>query len=90
MAEASKVKERVSLQYPILSSDNYPIWAMKMKVNMIAQGVWGPVKPKEKDKVVDERLDKMAMAAIYQAVPDSMMRQLIGRRRRETSGLLCR
>lgn len=77
-----KVKTRdgsFSLLYPVLTTDNYPVWALKMKANMRAQGVWGAVDPKAKDKEVDDKVDQTALAIIYQAVPDSMMRQLIGK-----------
>nr|ADB85284.1 putative retrotransposon protein [Phyllostachys edulis] len=68
-----------SLLYLVLTTDNYLVWAMKMKANMRAQGVWGVVDPKAKDKEVDNKVDHTALAIIYQAVPDSMMRQLISK-----------
>jgi hypothetical protein len=37
-----QVKEvGVTLRYPMLSENNYSVWAMKMKIFMLAQGVRG-------------------------------------------------
>ena len=68
----------ISLQYSLLTTDKYPMWEMKMKANMHAQGVYGAVDPNGKDKEVDDKVDQAALAIIYQAVPDAMMHQLIG------------
>jgi hypothetical protein len=66
-----QVKESgVTLRYPMLAANNYGAWAMKMKIFMRAQGVWAAV---EGEKPVDDRLDQMALAAIVQAVPESVM-----------------
>lgn len=67
------------MQYPLLTADNYAVWAMKKKANMRAQRVWDAVDPKGKVKDVDDHLDQSALAVIYQAVPDTMMRQLIAK-----------
>jgi hypothetical protein len=41
-----------------------------MKIFMGAQGLWAAVEGRQ---VVDDRLDQMALAAIVQAVPESVM-----------------
>lgn len=51
---------------------------MKMRASLRAQGVWGAVSPK-KGEVVNDKVDQAALAMIYQAVPDSMMSQLVGK-----------
>ncbi|KAL8114351.1 hypothetical protein AgCh_021272 [Apium graveolens] len=57
----------ISLNYPILTRANYTAWAMKMKVYMQAHGVWDAISPKNpKSTTVDDKMDKMALAAIYQ------------------------
>lgn len=66
----------VSLNYPMLGRNNYTIWAIKMKVFMQAQGVWDAVEPKDPRVSIDVRKDKMAMAAIYQAVPEEILLSL--------------
>ena len=62
----------VTLSYPLLTKSNYSVWALKMRVNLQAQGVWEAV---ELDQV-DERKDRMALAAIYQALPEDILLML--------------
>lgn len=69
-SKALAKESSVALQYPMLTETNYGSWAVKMKVFMHAQGVWVAVESKE---LVDERKDQMALAAIFQAVPEAMM-----------------
>jgi hypothetical protein len=65
------VKEAgVTLRYPMLSENNYGVWAVKMKIFMRAQGLWAAVVNK---KGVDEKMDQMALAAIVQAVPEAVV-----------------
>ena len=66
-----QVKEAgVALRYPMLAEDNYGAWAVKMKIFMRAQGLWAAMEGRQ---AVDDRLDQMALAAIVQAVPESVM-----------------
>ncbi|KAK1353667.1 hypothetical protein POM88_052032 [Heracleum sosnowskyi] len=75
--ETGKTKDgAVSLNYPMLSRGNYTAWAMKMKVYLQAHGVWVAVESKEKDAVVDDRTDKIALAAIYHGVPEDVLLSL--------------
>lgn len=53
----------------MLSKSNYAAWAIKVKVYMRAQGVWDAVEP----GTTDTRLDQMALAAIYQGIPDDTL-----------------
>ncbi|XP_022925331.1 uncharacterized protein LOC111432621 [Cucurbita moschata] len=74
MSSKSTTKEGlVSLQYPTLSRTNYSAWAMKMKVYLRAQGVWDAIESTESLDSLDERNDQMALAAIYQAIPEEML-----------------
>ncbi|XP_023550513.1 uncharacterized protein LOC111808631 [Cucurbita pepo subsp. pepo] len=63
----------VSLQYPTLSRTNYSAWAMKMKVYLRAEGLWDAIESTESLDSLDERKDQMALAAIYQAIPEEML-----------------
>ncbi|CAM8941456.1 unnamed protein product [Rhodiola kirilowii] len=73
VVERALIREgSVSLTYPMLSKDNYASWAIKVNVFMEAQGVWEAVEPPT-GMVVDQRRDKMAMAAIYQGVPEDVL-----------------
>ncbi|KAL6638933.1 hypothetical protein ACP70R_023569 [Stipagrostis hirtigluma subsp. patula] len=66
-----QVKEAgVTVRYPMLSENNYGVWAVKMKIFMRAQGVWAAV---EGDEAVDEKKEQMALAAIVQAVPEAVV-----------------
>lgn len=75
--ETSKIKERgVGLNYPMLAHDNYTVWAMKMKVFMQAHDVWNAVEPKDKNAKVEEKTDKVALAVIYQGIPEDILLSL--------------
>lgn len=78
--EIGKSKDgTVGLSYPMLTRENYTAWALKIKVFMQAHGVWEAVeskgnKTKEGDKTkVEERTDKIALAAIYQGIPEDIL-----------------
>ena len=63
-------RERVmTLQYPLLTRSNYGAWSIKMRVNLQAQGVWNAIEHDE----VDEQMDRLALAAIYQGVPEDLL-----------------
>ena len=67
--QRSGKESSVSLHYPMLTKMNYSVWAIKMRVNLQAQGVWDAVQNED----VDERKDRMALAAIYQAIPEDVL-----------------
>ena len=59
----------VTVQYPMLESGNYGVWAAKMKIFMRAHGVWAAV---EGDDKVDDTKDQEAFAVIAQGLPDAV------------------
>ncbi|KAL8107212.1 hypothetical protein AgCh_023865 [Apium graveolens] len=63
----------ISLSYPMLSKSNYTVWSLKMKVIMQAQGIWDTIEPKDPKVPTKEKVDKLAMAAIYQAIPEDIL-----------------
>lgn len=63
----------VSLSYPMLTRANYTAWGIKMKVYMQAHGVWEAVAPKDPKAAVEDKMDKIAMAAIYQGIPEDIL-----------------
>lgn len=72
--ETNKIKEgAVGLSYPMLAESNNTAWSLKMKVYMQAHGVWNAVEPKDPKSTVDERTDKIALAVIYQGIPEDML-----------------
>lgn len=75
--ETTKNKEgSIGLSYPMLAKNNYTAWSLKMKVFMQAQGVWEAVEPDDPKEVVAVRTDKVALAAIYQGIPEEMLLSL--------------
>lgn len=56
----------------MLTKMNYAVWAIKMRVNLQAQGVWDVIKNVE----TDERKDRMALTAIYQAILEDVLLML--------------
>ncbi|XP_020596269.1 uncharacterized protein LOC110036216 [Phalaenopsis equestris] len=62
-------EENVTLSYLLLTKSNYSVWALKMRVNLQAQGVWEAVEQDE----VEECKDRMTLAAIYQALPEDVL-----------------
>ncbi|XP_022955161.1 inositol transporter 4-like isoform X3 [Cucurbita moschata] len=62
----------VMLQYLLLTKSNYTAWLIKMRVNLQAQGVWDVIEHGD----IEESKDRMAFAAIYQAVPEDILLML--------------
>ncbi|WVZ53904.1 hypothetical protein U9M48_004791 [Paspalum notatum var. saurae] len=67
------------VQYPTLSRTNYAEWALLMKVNLEAAGLWHAVEPEDGD-VIEYREDRLALAAILRSMPSDMLASL-GRKR---------
>lgn len=75
--EAGKSKGgSMGLSYPMLSRTNYTTWSMKMRVIMQAHGVWDAVEPSDPKIAADERADKVALAMMYQSIPEEMLLSL--------------
>uniref|UniRef100_A0A0E0FD82 DUF4219 domain-containing protein n=1 Tax=Oryza meridionalis TaxID=40149 RepID=A0A0E0FD82_9ORYZ len=72
-ASRSMKEGGVSLPYPMLTSTNCSTWAIKMEVNMKAQGIWDAIEPAV-DDVVEK--DKMALACLFGAVPEDVLMQI--------------
>lgn len=66
----------MGLSYPMLTKSNYTAWALKLKVFMQAHGIWEAVEPTDPKNIVEERIDKIALAMIYQAIPEEMLLSL--------------
>lgn len=73
--EVGKGKESSSfgLSYPMLTKTNYTTWSIRMKVFMQAHGMWDAVEPKDPKAVVEEKMDKRAMAIIYQGIGEDLL-----------------
>lgn len=72
--EAGKTKETsFGLSYPMITKTNYAAWALKMKVFMQAHGLWEVIEPKNPKATVDDKLDKRALAVVYQGIPEDIL-----------------
>lgn len=72
--EENKSREgTVALNYPMLTKSNYTAWSLKMKVFMQAHGIWEAIEPADPKTKVEEKKDKVALAAIYQAIPEDIL-----------------
>lgn len=57
----------------MLDRSNYTAWAPKMRVLMQPQGIWVAVEPIDLKAVVEDKLDKIALAMIYQGIPEDVL-----------------
>lgn len=72
--DANKLKGgSVGLSYPTLTRENYTAWSMKMRVFMQAHSVWEAVEPTDPKTAVDGKTDKVALALIYQGIPEDVL-----------------
>ncbi|XP_074363655.1 uncharacterized protein LOC141704307 [Apium graveolens] len=72
--DANKMKGgSMGLSYPMLTKSNYTAWALKMRVFMQAHGVWEAIEPTDPKATIDERTDKIALAMIYQGIPEESL-----------------
>lgn len=75
VAQALPVRPRGPINYPQLTRTNYTLWAMQMRVALQSACVWEAV---HSDKVEFE-LDRDALLAIYQGVPEDVLASLAGK-----------
>lgn len=72
MMELIKSKEgSVGLSYPMLTRSNYTAWSLNMRVFMQAHEIWGAVVPTDTKVMIEEKTYKVALAAIFQAIPEA-------------------
>lgn len=72
--DANKLKGgSYGLSYPMLDRSNYTSWSLKMKVVMQAQGVQGAVDPIDPKVAVEDKIDKIALAMVYQGIPEDVL-----------------
>lgn len=66
----------MGLSYPMLTKTNYTTWSLKIKVLMQAHGVWEAIESSDPKVAVDDRTDKVALAMIYQSIPEEILLSL--------------
>nr|GEY63172.1 hypothetical protein [Tanacetum cinerariifolium] len=67
----------ISLHCPMLTRSNYAAWAIKMRVFMQGQGVWEAIKSRTRNTAIDVKKDKLALASIYQGIPEDLLLSLV-------------
>ncbi|XP_074363167.1 uncharacterized protein LOC141704404 [Apium graveolens] len=70
----------VGLSYPTLTRENYTAWSMKMRVFMQAHGVWDTIESSDPKIKFEDKIDKVALAMIYQGVPEDVLLSLADKR----------
>ena len=75
VATALPVRSRAPINYPQLTRSNYTLWAMQMRVAMQSAGVWAATSSED----VDHEMDRDALLAIYQGVPEDVLASLGGK-----------
>ncbi|XP_076897616.1 uncharacterized protein LOC143550955 [Bidens hawaiensis] len=61
-----------SVQCPMLTTTNYTVWAMRMKVVLRVHKVWDIIN----SGIPDEDKNNMAMALLFQSIPESLIMQI--------------
>ncbi|XP_035835712.1 uncharacterized protein LOC118483984 [Helianthus annuus] len=72
------VKEAGSMpfQVPVLTQTDYPMWEVKVKAIMDANGVWETVEPRALGAEPDEKKAKQALAFLFQTILEEMVLQM--------------
>ncbi|KAD6454984.1 hypothetical protein E3N88_09690 [Mikania micrantha] len=68
-----KKSNTLSLQCPVLSSTNYTVWAIRMRVIFNVHGVWEMTKPGTN---LDAKKNNLTMALLFLAVPEEQTLQV--------------
>ena len=75
VATTAKIKEGgglSSIKCPMLSTTNYTVWAMRMKITLRVHKVWEAI---EADQVNTEKND-VALALLFQSIPENLILQV--------------
>ncbi|XP_076894174.1 uncharacterized protein LOC143546377 [Bidens hawaiensis] len=67
-----KENEPSSVQCPMLTATNYTVWAMGIKVVLRVHKVWDTIN----SGVPDEHKNDMAMALLFQSIPETLIMQI--------------
>ncbi|KAD7480463.1 hypothetical protein E3N88_03599 [Mikania micrantha] len=72
---ATKESTPATLQCPILNVNNYNIWAIRLKAVFKVHGILEAIEPGV-GTVVNAKKDDMAVALLYQAIPEELVLQV--------------
>ena len=62
---------QISLHYPMLTRSYYGAWAIKMRVFMLAQGVWEAVEPRTANTLVEAKKDIWHWRPLIREYPET-------------------
>ena len=60
------------VKFPMLTSSNYTVWSMRMKIALKVCEVWEVIDPGTKD----EKKNNMAIAFLFQSIPEALILQV--------------
>lgn len=66
----------IGFTYPTLAKGNYITWSIKMRVFIQAHEVWDAVEPNNLKDAVEQKTNKIALALIYQCIPEEILLSL--------------
>ena len=69
---ASKESGRTSIKFPMLTTSNYTVWCMRMKIALKVSEVWEAIEP----GIKDEKKNNMAIAFLFQSIPEALILQV--------------
>ena len=61
-----------AVKFPMLTSSNYTVWSMRMKIALKVSEVWEVIDPGTKD----EKKNNMAIAFLFQSIPEALILQV--------------
>lgn len=61
-----------TIKFPMLTSSNYTVWDMRMKIALKVNKVWETIDPRNNH----EEKNNMAIALIFQSIPEALTLQV--------------
>lgn len=61
-----------SVKFPMLTSSNYTVWSMRMKIALKVSEVWETIEPGD----TDAKKNNMAIAFLFQSIPEALILQV--------------
>ena len=68
----NKEAGRTSIKFPMLTTSNYTVWCMRMKIALKVSEVWETIDP----GVKDEKKNNIAIAFLFQSIPEALILQV--------------
>ena len=63
---------RASVKFPMLTTSNYTVWSMRMKIALKVSEVWESIDPRTEDM----KKNNMAIAFLFQSIPEALILQV--------------